>query len=160
MSDGVISAEIDVSDVVEGLRKLGAIPLQAVLKQLKKPLRADQTEHRKDQEGPEGKWPARSAATLEDLKRRRRARSRTTGKKRGRLRPRLLGRLPGAYDVRVDMKNLIARSRVGWSLAHYEGGRVGNDSVLPARPWLWFSDGFLDDAKLAIEAAMPGAFGP
>jgi hypothetical protein len=159
VSDANVTATVDLSDVIEGLKKLGEADAMAVLRSLRPAMRKDQQDHRRAQEGPDGKWPGRAQSTLDDLARRRRAVSRTTGRKRRSLRNYLLGRLPSAMDVKVEGKDLVARSRVRWSLAQYDGGRVGHGSVLPSRQWLWISNGLLDIVVGALEEAMPGWFG-
>lgn len=159
----MIDASVDASDVVRGLKKLGAVDAKEVLRELRKPFRRDQADHRKKQEGPDGSWVPRAASTVADIRRRAggRRRARKLGRPRGKPigRGRLLGRLPGALEVKIEGKNLIGRSRVPWSLAQFEGDRVGHGSVLPGREWLWISDDFLDRAVEAIEKRMPGWFG-
>lgn len=156
-----ISAEVDLSDVEKGLRKLDKLTsgsgLRPILVQLRKPLRADQRAHAKAEEGSGGKWPSRAASTVAAIKLRRRAarRARKSGLKRRSIARRLLGRLPGALDVRIEGKSLIARSKVAWSGAHQDG-----DSHVPAREFLWISDGVLEDAATVTGDAMLKAFGP
>lgn len=113
---------IDVREVDLGLAALRDRRLVAdIVRDLKKPLRADQRDHAKAQEGPEGKWPAR----------------RLGGRRR------ILGRLPSAVKVTGRNGVVTVASRASWSLAHQEGGRVGRGAVLPARPFLWISEAML-----------------
>lgn len=93
--------------------------------------RDDQREHAQRQEGPDGKWAPRDP---------------DTNARRPRKRRRVLGRLPGAIKVRVHADAVEIESRVAWSDAHQKGGTVGNNAVLPERPFLWWSEEFLDDA--------------
>lgn len=95
--------------------------------------RADQRDHARRQEGPEGRWSGRDPAT--------------GGGKRSRRR--VLGRLPGAIKVQVHQDAVEITSRVDWSNIHQEGGQAGNGAIMPERPFLWWSEAFLQDAEEA-----------
>lgn len=103
--------------------------------------RADQRDHAKRQEGPEGKWDKRAPAT------------------RGGRRRRVLGRLPGAIKVTVHPDAVTITSRVAWSGAHQDGDRVGHGAQLPERPFLWWSEAFLEDAEEAALRYITKAWG-
>ncbi len=94
--------------------------------------RADQRDHARRQEGPEGRWDARAPAA-----------------KGRRSRRRVLGRLPGAIKVQVHPDAVQITSRVAWSNVHQEGGGAGNGAIMPERPFLWWSEEFLVDAEEA-----------
>lgn len=129
-----VNARVDVSDVIDGLDKLGsrAKTLGPAFRALKVAMKADQREHRDEQAGPEGKWAPRAASTIAAAK-----------EHHKRLPRRILGRLTTAISYRAMAEALIGESRVKWSLSHQEGGIVGRGARLPARPFLWMSDQFL-----------------
>lgn len=122
-------------------RKAGS--LGPVLKELRGTLRADLKAHGAQQESPDGKWAPRAAAS----------KSRKPGRtKSGRRRAKrkLLGRLLTAINFNVRGKSLIAMSKVRWSMAHQDGGRVGHGAVLPARPFIFISPTFAAHANQRI----------
>jgi phage gpG-like protein len=164
-----IGADVDIRDVNRGLRKVaefGGNP-RLILLPLRKPLRADQRAHAKAQEGSGGKWRPRAASTVEAIKGRRRAARRArkagerTRKSKRSMSPRILGRLPGAIDVKVEGRALVARSKVDWSLAQQDGGRVGRRrrTRIPGREFLWISDRMLDTAADDTADALATSFG-
>jgi phage gpG-like protein len=108
----------------------------------------DQREHRKKQEGPDGRWPKRSPFSQQ--------KARTAAKVAGRKRAaKLLGRLPTALKVTIDPKRLLVESRVPWSMVHQEGaGRTGRAPSIPARPYLWISRGLVREIVTIIEKAI------
>lgn len=121
---------IDVSRVTAGF-KSAAHPavIVAVARALRKPVRQDQTNHARAQEGPDGAWPARRTPS----------------------RRRILGRLPGAIRMEVRGPVIAATSKVAWSGAHQDGPtRVGRGAVVPARPFLWLSDELLALAERSL----------
>lgn len=116
--------------------------LRTVARELKKPLREDQRDHAKAQEGPLGKWPKRKLGG----------------------RRRVLGRLPGAIRVLVSHEVggsvVTATSKVKWSGAHQDGPtRVGHGTVLPRRQFLWISPRLAEIAAASLAAAAAAPLG-
>lgn len=145
-ADGFVRAHVELSDVEKGLigLDLKASAMRPVFNELRAPLREDQKEHAQQEQGPEGKWPARSRKTMARLGARRRGRT-AKGRRRSRRRPgRLLGRLPGILDVRARSTSLSAESKAKWSGIHQDGGTAGRGARIPPRPFLWISDRFFD----------------
>ena len=141
----MMEADFDLREVDRGFAELvrrGAEP-RALFAELKPDLRADQIDHKKKQQGPEGRW-----AALDPDTRARRPRAR-----------RLLGRLSSAVAYKAGRDALTATSRVKWSRAHQDGARVGNGARLPARPFLWFSSRFLDLARDSAEHFLERVWG-
>ena len=94
--------------------------LRPAFRAARKPVMADQRDHRKNKQGPRGKWPELAAVTKARYK---------LDRKRGRKRPRtLLGRLPTANMIRYERKRMLVLSRVRWSGVHQR-----------TRPYLWIS---------------------
>lgn len=146
MAAQFVSAQIDLSDVERGLLGLNVRPsaLRPVFNELRNPLRGDLKDHQAQQEGPGGKWPARSNRTTSRLSARRRGRT-ASGRRRGRRKAgRLLGKLPHLFVLRVSSYGLSAENRAAWSDIHDKGGTAGRGARIPARPYAWLSDRFLD----------------
>jgi phage gpG-like protein len=126
--------------------------LAPAFRELRRPLRADQRAHSRAEEGPDGHWPPRSPFTeARRLARNRRVRASKAlairPSRRRRTTPkRLLGRLPAAILVKVGELYIRATSRVAWSGVHQYGGNAGRARI-PARPFLWLSDGLLRTAR-------------
>lgn len=141
----MITARLDTRSLKRGLRELGTQAERArpFFEALKAPLRQDQREHRRAQEGPKGTWPKRARTTSGK-------RGSPSHNKKRRQRRRLLGKLPTAVRYRSDADEVSATSRVPWSGVHQDGGRVGRGAEVPARPFLWLSRGFLRDAGEAL----------
>lgn len=139
---------LDISDVERAFRSLEkrARALGPVFRELKGPLRADQKAHQDAETGPDGKWPQRSAATIEKLRAQRR-------------RGRPLGRLPSSTTYTSGNFGLVGESRVPWSGAHQAGAHTGRGAKLPARPFLWLSKDMVARAVGRIERALVEAFG-
>lgn len=114
---------------------------------IKPEMRADQRDHARAGEGPEGAWEPLAQSTLE-----KRA-------SMGRLRRRPLGRLTAAVTYAASKDGVIARSKVPWSGAHQDGAVVGRGSHLPARPFLWLSDKLISKAKEVIARVVEDAWG-
>ena len=139
-------------DVERGLRSMvaaGKAP-RAALQALKGPLKDDQKDHAKAQEGPEGKWKPRAPSSVERAKK-----GRGAGSKRRMRGPnrKLLATLPRrTITVKVQQRRILAMSKVPWAGVHQHGGRAGKGSVIPARPFLWFSQAFLEKAQVALLA--------
>jgi phage gpG-like protein len=97
-------------------------------------MRADQRDHSKQKEGPDGKWPARKRLGS------------STKKARRRNARKLLGKLPNAVVITASSTSVVARSRAAWSSVHQDGGRAGKGAVIPRRQFLWISDELLQTA--------------
>jgi hypothetical protein len=124
--------------IANGLRKLDKIgrDVRPILRGLRGLVVADQRDHRRKQEGPDGKWPKRAASTIARYKQMRKA---------GRKPPRgLLGRLPAAFRVRYERATLVLESIVKWSLAHQKGLGV------PEREYYWVSRQLLRNIRNAV----------
>lgn len=135
----LVAAEINLDDLDRSIRGLlrQAGNLGPAWKQAKKPILADQREHARAQEGPDGQWPARSPFTI--------ARMRSRGKRR-----RPMGLLPRALKITMAPRSFRAESRVRWSMAHVTGATVGHGVTLPARPFLWASRQLLETVAVII----------
>lgn len=136
-----------MNDVFNGLKQLEQVTrdLSPLYRALKKPLKNDQTNHQRTRTGPDGAWAPRSASTTA---RGRSARKGAKGKVvRKRIAGNLLGKLPRAVKYEATGNFVRGTSRVAWGLVHQEGGKAGRGSVIPARPFLWMSDTFLDLAS-------------
>lgn len=144
-----VEVTVDIGDVDTGLSAMErrARALGPVMKDLAKPMKADQREHRKEKSGPDGSWAPRSAATI----------ARAHGKRK--LARSMLGRLPSAVQYKVTASSITGTSRVRWSGAHQDGDRVGHGARLPARTFLWLSDGFQTQAASTIAAALLASYG-
>jgi phage gpG-like protein len=130
-----VKTSFDLRDVVAGLDAMaGSGAVAEGLRRLRKPLRADQRDHSKKAEGPDGRWPARQ--------------------QKGRRR--LLGRLPSTVKITSNQSVLSAVSGVAWSAIHQEGGIANNGAKIPARPFLWISDGLLTQAAAELRDAVIG----
>jgi hypothetical protein len=154
LTGGAVSARLDLSDVDKGMESLRSVRLRPVFNALRKPLRDDQKDHAADQAGPDGQWAPRAASTMARLSRRRRGRTASGRRRRPRRPGRLLGRIPRIFDVRASEGGLVAENRAKYSLVHQEGGTVGRGARIPARPFLWFSGGFLTAAEEALGKAL------
>ena len=135
----MIKAEFDSRALERALRDMArradfARPFFDVLKPR---LRQDQRDHGRRKEGPLGRWPALAKSTLAKRKR--------SGKRRSKL----LGRLTAAVKYRASGDELRATSQVKYSSVHQDGGKVGHGAELPARPFLWLSADFVEDAAQA-----------
>jgi len=117
------------------------------MQSLKKPLREDQTNHKRAQSGPDEAWPARSPETI----------ARAHGKRK--LPRTMLGRLPAAVSYKATPSALTGTSKVRWSGAHQEGETVGHGAHLPRREFLWISDEMMTLASNEVTSALVRAFG-
>jgi phage gpG-like protein len=148
-----VAARVDIRKVERALRaaRRAGVDLRPVWKKLRKPLRDDQKEHGKEQQGPDAKWAPLAPATLAqratkrarlaEMKRgvaRRRIVSRRRRRKAYRQR-RILGRLPYLLELTSSKLALRATSKARWSLVHQEGGVAGKKARIKARPFLWIS---------------------
>lgn len=145
-------AELDRA--IETLEQRAA-RLGPAFRELRKPFRGDQHGHARGEEGPGGKWPARSPLTeARRLARNRGVRMTKAMKVIALKKPtkratprRILGRLPGAVMYKVGELFIRATSRAKFGGAHQKGATVGRGSKLPARMFLWISDGLLSTAR-------------
>ena len=136
----MITGRIDLRSTERGLRDLlrRADRVGPFFQALLPELRKDQRDHVRQRQGPEQRWPALSSATVAKPRaKRKRARK-------------LLGRLTTAVQYRAGTDAARATSRVRWSGIHQDGGRAGHGAEIPARPFLWLSGDFLDDATGAL----------
>lgn len=138
----MINVKIDVSSPIAGLFEIDRATERA-FRELARPLRNDQTNHARAQEGSDGKWEPRQF------------RVRRSGRRKGRLiRPKgrsrkILGRLPRSYRMQVSRRAMVVFSRAPWSAVHQDGGVVGNNQTrakIPRREFLYASDEFMDQA--------------
>lgn len=142
---------VDTKGVQAAFGKLPA-GIPKAMQELRKPLRVDQREHARAQEGPDGPWPKRaSAADRASASRKRRKRRRPS-------RRRLLGKLPGAVKVTSTRSSVTIESRVAWSGIHQHGGTAGRGAKIPARPFLWISQKLRGIAIATLEQRMAEAF--
>ena len=153
-----VDANFDLTEVDRAMADVEARAkrLAPAFRELRRPLRADQRAHARAEEGPDGRWPARSPFT----EARRQVRNRAArihrydvlrrGEGRRRSTPKqLLGRLPAAILVKVGELYIRASSRADWAGIHQYGGQAGRNRRvrIPARPFLWLSDALLRTAR-------------
>lgn len=166
------TVKVDLTQVTHDLASMeaAAAKLRPVWGSLRKPMRDDQSDHARKQAGPEGKWPKNAASTIERRQQAKRGRRRAmkaaktkskfSNARRQFRAPKLMGSMPNR-TVKVQTlggDGLQAISKVAWSGVQQDGGRVGRGSRIPARPFLWLSDGFMAKATDAIETHLVGAF--
>lgn len=168
---------VEAVEVYAGLKAMShrGSHLHEVFKGLRPDLRRELKEHASAESGPEGAWKPRAASTLGRLDKRGAFKTVTKREKRrkvdgvamsGPLRSstskkalaETLGRLPGGVVTKVEPRALIARSPVAWAGVHNEGGRVGNGTILPARPFVFMSDSFLKQAERDLIQFVIGGF--
>lgn len=155
-----MSIEMDLRDVEKAFRSLEyRLSRQgAVFESLKKPAKADQRQHRgRDMDG--GSWRGRAPSTVK-----RYAEYSAQGKPRKKGAPKrkprqLLGRLVTGVSTKADSGGLALISKIPWSGVHMDGGTVGHGAHLPARPFLYFSIGFLRLAEKKFVDLVREAFG-
>lgn len=139
MLEGLVTATLNVSALDRVRIALQRPDLRPAFRAARPSLKQDQRDHAKKQSGPGGAWAPRSSSTKN------RAGGATYGATRMSRRARkVLGRLPTAIAVKPERTRAIMRSLVRWSDVHMTGGRVGRGAVLPARVFLWISDGALE----------------
>lgn len=144
-----VDAHVELRDVENGLRRmqLAGKDLRPLFRRVRKVLRADQTQHAREERGPDGKWPALDQDTLRKKNRQGKGRRhRGKLKRKRRALPRMLGRLPRAYTIEYSRDWIRATSRAKWSGAHQHPGktkRVGRGAELPDRSFLWASTNLL-----------------
>lgn len=166
-SGGDITVHVDISKALKGFKGVRAKSkrLTAAFREIRKPMKADQRDHKKSKEGPEGKWEPLAPSTLgrdrfaRKVKSTKKGQTRTTRKGRKRSsNARMLGRIPSAFSVRASSKGIVATARVKYAAAHQEGGKVGRGSIIPARPFLWISRGLAQRAARIIEEHVAKGF--
>ena len=125
-----IRAVVDTSDFERKLRQLHAHArdLREPLRRLRRDMVADQIDHQRKRQGPNGAWKALASSTRE---------RRSRGRKRGARA--LLGALPVSGNISVSKNALTFRSRVPWSMAHLAGGLTGHGARMPRREYWWVS---------------------
>lgn len=124
-----IDVKVDIRLLGNAFDRLRRFRVETVLKALRRPARADQADHGRNQSGPGGRWAPLAASTLERYAR------------MGIKRKRILGRLPTALESRVTGKSLTLLSRARrYSMVHQDGPmRVGHGAIVPQRQFLWIS---------------------
>jgi hypothetical protein len=143
-----VDVKVDMRELEHGLAAMCSTrTLTEVARRLRKPMRADQRDHARKMEGPDGSWPPRK-------KRLGRGKA---AKKRNRRK--LLGRLPGAIKVYARGEVVTAESLAKWAEAHRTGARVGRGAKLPIRDFLWISDGLMTTAAAELQEVALRAFG-
>lgn len=154
-----LDANIDLTAVDRRLADVGVRAERAApaFRELRKPMRSDQREHSKQQQGPDASWAARSPMTTA----RRDARARAQKRRARALHPskvttsrsmpkRILGRLPSAIMVIAGDLFVRAVSRVPWAGVHQYGGTAGHGARIPQRTFLWLSDKLLETCRDVI----------
>lgn len=145
----MLQANVDLRKLDKAIRRCvrAGADLRPVWRATRSEVRKEQAEHVKRQEGPKGKWPALSSATLN-----RRLRAGGINKKftkRGnRLKKRAARRLGKMLSRKLivgskyKIHKLHARmtSPVPWAGVHNKGGQAGRPRVrIPARQFMWVS---------------------
>lgn len=127
-----IRLDLDLRELDKEFRKFNrrSRNLRPAFAKLAPFMEADQREHARLKEGPDGAWEDRAGST----------------KARHGRRSRILGRVASSFSVEFDRRELVSQSNVPFSLVHQKGGRVGNGAVLPSRVHRWMSNQFLNIA--------------
>lgn len=130
--------------------------LRPVWRELRRPMRAEQSKHFSAQRGPDGPWAPLAASTrAKRLSAIAPSKRRT---KKGRLRKpvqRRIGRIlsrkliKGAR-LRVRRRLLMIAQGKRWAAPHQHGATVGHGARLPAREYLWIGPQLL---RQTVEAA-------
>lgn len=157
MIDPVVTITLD--EVEEGLDRMhrAGYDLRALFRSVRKELRADQKSHAKEQQGPDGAWPALAASTVQKRKARAGKQGRTRRRKLNEATVKKLGRLPGAYRIQISRLSIKAIARPKWSGAH-SGDRVGHGATLPDRTYLWASTQLLELVAARVLAYLGAAW--
>ena len=141
----LLKLRTNIDPVLRALKKAErrARDLRPAFKAIRKPFRSEQLHHFKEQEGPDGKWPARKESTeSRALHRARKAAAKKGRKRRPRKPPKPLGRLR-KFRTRVRRRDITAESPIKWSGIHQRGGKAGHGARNPARPFLWVQRSWL-----------------
>ncbi|MEM9487699.1 MAG: phage virion morphogenesis protein, partial [Myxococcota bacterium] len=132
---GLVNVRVQVDPVMRALRQLErrARDLRPALRDTRSPFRTEQRRHFRDEQGPDGPWPRRAAASESRVL----GKACSAAKKKGRKRrprraPKMLGKLR-QFKVRVRRRTIVAESPIKWSGVHQRGGRVGRGAMVPAR---------------------------
>lgn len=140
--------EVDLRALDKAMKRAekAGVDLRPAFRKLRTPLRKDQKDHMRAQSGPGGKWPGLSTATRE--KRLKMGGRRGALTKKGKLRKSaqrklnfmLSSKLLKGAKIKVRPNQISETSKVKWSGAQQEGGRVGRGATLPEREFMWISD--------------------
>lgn len=142
MIDPVVKLNFDEVKKANGRLSRAAKDLRPVFRPGAKIWRADLREALKAQEGPEGKHPPLSAATLEM---RRAQKSSPRGKKwKRKLARGMLGKLWAPLVAAYSKERLRVFSKVDWAGAHQTGATVGHGVKLPERTHVYVTAPFLE----------------
>jgi phage gpG-like protein len=147
--EGLAGARVELGFVERALIALRNPDLRPAWREAKKPLRADQREHAKRQQGEGGAWPGRSPLTQ---------RKAGTGSGKNKRPRKLLGRLPGAISGKSTRSGVVLTSRAAWSGIHKSGGTAGYGARIPARDFLWVSARALELVSGIIAKGLRAAF--
>jgi phage gpG-like protein len=147
----VSATHVDISDVLSGMGALRARgrDLRPVLRNIREALKADVADHFGRNEGSEGAWAPYAPSTLaralagRGMHRKRGKRAGLPTKKGERWIGNQLGRLkfPSAHKITMRRDSLAMTAKTGWAGVHQFGGIVGKGSIIPAREFMWASEG-------------------
>lgn len=165
-----LDLQVDLTGVDAELRDIDrrANDLRPVFRVIRRDVNEELKEHFERGEGPAGDWPAWSQATTEKFLGRLDSRGRrenvyNRGARAGQLNRRgmrralnMLGRLKSAWDFQMDRTTLMATSRVPWSGVHQDGGKAGRGARVPARPFMWITQGLQARAASLIARYVAG----
>lgn len=145
----MVDASFDLTFVERSIRELErrGQDLKQPLRVIRKEMRLDQVDHARGREGPDGKWPARAAATVAKAR-----------KGSGRAR-RPMGRLTSAIDYIAEQRRVVGISRVPWYSAHAAGDTVGHGAKLPVRIAFWISDKLIDTSAKVLGRFLVNGWG-
>lgn len=129
--------DLDLRDLDRGFSgiKLAARNMTPVWARLRSSMKDDQLAHWTDQTGGDGAWAPRAESTR---------------RRHGRRRKIFSKRFAKGFSVVTTPSELAAVSKIPYAAAHQFGGPVGNNAVLPARPFLYLSEKFLGFAMPRI----------
>lgn len=157
----MIKVVVDIGDTERGIVAMlrRSRRLAPAFAELKKPMRDDQRQHQRREEGPDGKWPKRKTAYTTVSRQGAGGRfSGGTKKKRIGSRKKLLGKIPGAIKVVSDDDAVIAFSRIAWASIHQDGGTAGRGAKIPKREFMWISERLAREAQSIISEHMLGGW--
>lgn len=138
-----IEAHVDITAIIRQMNRVGRFRTAPLMKALRKPTAEDQKRHRDQMRGPQGPWAPLAPSTL--------ARYARMGIRRNR---RLLAKLPLVRRTTVKAAELIIKSPVKWSMAHFAGAIVGHGARLPQRQYWWISPQLKREIRRLAEAAL------
>ncbi len=134
-------AHVDLRDVEKAFTGLDrrAANSRDFFRRQKAPAKRDVRTAGRRQRGPnDERWPGRARSTL--------------ARHPGRAGKRLLGALTSTWKSAVSAHGLVLESPIPWARAHHDGATVGNGARLPARPFIGFSDDYVEAATDAYKA--------